>query len=85
VPGNGSRSATARYRVSPLRKLAEELRVDPDAMTHRVDDFARQLSDHVSEVKQRMTDEGIAHPIIARLADALTARPIACKEILHSS
>jgi hypothetical protein len=28
-----------------------------------------RLGDRVSEVKQRMADEGIVHPIIARLAD----------------
>jgi serine/threonine-protein kinase HipA len=67
------------------RKLAEELRLDSDAMIRHVDDFARQLGDRVSEVKQRMTDEGIAHPIIARLADELTARSVACREILHSA
>jgi hypothetical protein len=27
--------------------------------------------------------EGLTHPIIARLADALTARSVACREILH--
>jgi serine/threonine-protein kinase HipA len=67
------------------RNLAEELRLDPDEMTHRVDDFARRLAEHVSEVKHRMTDEGLAHPIIARLADALTVRSVTCREILHSA
>jgi serine/threonine-protein kinase HipA len=65
------------------RRLAEELRLDPDEMTHRVDDFARRLAEHVSNVKHRMTKEGLAHPIIARLADALTVRSVACQEILH--
>lgn len=65
------------------RNLAEELRLDPDAVVHRVDDFARQLGDRVSEIKQRMTDEGLAHPLIARLTDALTARSVACRKIPH--
>ena len=65
------------------RKLAEELRIDADEMTHRVDNLARRLSDHVSEVRHGMTDEGLAHPIIARLADALTTRCVACLETLH--
>jgi serine/threonine-protein kinase HipA len=65
------------------RNLAEELRLDPDALTHRVDDFARQLGDYVSQVKHRMTNEGLSHPLIARLADALTARSVACRKILH--
>jgi serine/threonine-protein kinase HipA len=65
------------------RNLAEELRLDPDAVIQRVDDFSRQLGEHVSEVKQRMTDEGLAHPLIARLTDALAARSAACRRILH--
>jgi serine/threonine-protein kinase HipA len=67
------------------RKLAEELRIDADEMTHRVDNLASRLNDHVSEVKHGMTDEGLAHPIIARLADGLTARSVACLETLHSA
>lgn len=67
------------------RKLAEELRLEPKTITDRVDDFARRLSDHVSEIKHRMTEEGLTHPIIARLADALTARSLACREILRSA
>jgi serine/threonine-protein kinase HipA len=47
------------------RKLAAELRVDPDAMTARVDSFAAQLADYVSEIRRRMTEEGIAHSVIA--------------------
>jgi len=67
------------------RKLAAELHVDPDAMTARVDSFAAQLSDHVSEIRRRMAEEGIAHPIVARLADALVARAAACRKLLHAA
>jgi len=64
------------------RELAAELHVDPDAMTARVDSFAAQLSDHVSEIRRRMAEEGIAHPIVARLANALVARAAACRKLL---
>lgn len=67
------------------RRLAEELHVDPDAMIQRVDDFARQLADHVSDIRRRMTEEGLAHPIIARLAEELAARAVSCREILQRS
>jgi serine/threonine-protein kinase HipA len=67
------------------RKLAEELRLDPEAMIHRVDDFAARLGDHVPEIKHRMAEEGLTHPIVARLTDALTARSLACREILRSA
>ena len=65
------------------RKLAEQLRIEPDAMTSRVDDFARQLADRVPEMRARMTGEGVNHPIIGRLADALVARAARCRRILQ--
>lgn len=65
------------------RKLAEQLRIGPDAMTSRVDDFARQLADYVPDMRRRMTEEGVDHPIIARLADALVARAARCRQILQ--
>jgi serine/threonine-protein kinase HipA len=71
--------------VREWRKLAEELSRDPDVLIQRVEDFAQQLSDHVSAVKNRMTAEGCAHPLIARLAKKLTVRSMACRKILHST
>lgn len=76
------------YRLRNIRlyhwhRLAEELHVNPDAMIQRVDEFARQLADHVPDIRRRMTEEGLTHPVIARLADALTARAAACREILQ--
>jgi serine/threonine-protein kinase HipA len=65
------------------RKLAEELRIDSDVLTERVADFAAQVSSHVSDVKRRLTEEGLSHPIIARLADELTARSAECRQILQ--
>ena len=65
------------------RKLAEQLRIEPDAMTSRVDDFARQLADRVPEMRARMAGEGVNHPIIGRLADALVARAARCRQILQ--
>ncbi len=47
--------------------------MDPDALTQRVDEFAVQLGSHVSDVKLRMTEEGLSRPIIARLAYEITA------------
>lgn len=67
------------------RKLAAELHVDPDAMTARLDSLAAQLSDHVSEIRRRMAEEGIAHSIVARLADALVARAAACRKLLQAA
>jgi hypothetical protein len=43
------------------------------------------LADHVSGVKRRMKDEGLSHPIIARLADELAARSATCRKLLRSA
>ena len=64
-------------------KLAEQLRMGPDGLISRVDDFARQLANQVPDMRRRMTEEGVDHPIIARLADALIARVARCRQILQ--
>jgi len=75
-----------RFRNIQLRHWrtqAEELGVDPDELVHRVDDLARQLAEHVPATARRMTDEGLAHPLIPRLANQLNARAAACRDILR--
>jgi serine/threonine-protein kinase HipA len=64
-------------------KLGEELRLDPDAMIERIDDFAAQLAQHIPDIKARMAAEGLAHPIIPRLVDALAARVAECRQTLR--
>ena len=64
------------------RKLAAELKLDPDKTLRRVSELAGQLADHVSTVKQQMVSEGLKHPIIPRLAEVVTKRAAAiCKMI----
>jgi serine/threonine-protein kinase HipA len=70
-------------RLFQWRKLAGELRIEPDAMIQRLDDFAKQLDDNVLDIRRRMTEEGLTHPIIPRLADALATRASGCSEMLH--
>jgi serine/threonine-protein kinase HipA len=67
------------------RKLGQQLRLDPEALINRVDDFARQLIDLIPDMKRRMTEEGLHHPILDRLAEALPARAAKCRIILESS
>jgi len=65
------------------RRMAQEIRLNPDEVIQRVDDFARQLPDHVADTQRRMTKEGIDHPLIARLSRRLTVRAAACRKILR--
>ena len=67
------------------RRMAEEIRLDPDRVIQRVDDFARQMPDHIADTQRRMTNEGIEHPLVARLDRRLTARATVCRKILRGS
>ena len=76
-----------RFRNIQLRhwrEQAEELGIDPDELVHRVDDLANQLADYVPDVERRMKKEGLAHPLIHRLAARPTARAKACRKVLRS-
>ncbi len=75
-----------RFRNIQLRhwrRQAEELGVDAGALVHRVDDLAAQLADHVPDVARRMTEEGLTHPLIRRLAARLITRTKACRKVLR--
>ena len=67
------------------RKMAQDIRLDPDKVIQRVDDFARQLPDHIADTQRQMTKEGIDHPLIARLARRLTTRAAACRRIFANT
>ena len=66
------------------RRQAEELGINPEELVHRVDDLANQLVDHLSEVERSMTEAGLTHPLIHRLAARLTVRAKACRKVLRS-
>jgi serine/threonine-protein kinase HipA len=72
-------------RLYHWRRLAEELHVNPDAIVQRVDEFAKQLAGHVPDIKRRMAEEGLTHPVIPRLADALIERAAACRRFLDTA
>ena len=64
------------------RKLAQEVRVDADHLLARIVRFGEALPDHASEIKKRVNSEGLSHPLITRLADAIAARAIQCRRRL---
>ena len=65
------------------RKLAAELKLDPDKTLRRVSELAGQLADHVSTVKQQMVSEGLKHPIIPRLAEAVAKSAAASRKMIQ--
>jgi serine/threonine-protein kinase HipA len=73
-----------RYiRVNHWRNMAEELRLDSDALIQRVVDFGRQIADHSSTVSRRMLGQGITNPTVPRLADAVAARAVTYQNVLR--
>ncbi len=56
------------------RKLAADLRLDADALLRRVRDMAAMLPDHLSAIGQTAEKEGLDHPLVERLSDALSDR-----------
>jgi serine/threonine-protein kinase HipA len=61
------------------RKMAQEVRLDPNKLIQRVNEFAAQLADHAADIGRRMREEGIDHPLIPRLVESLAARADACR------
>jgi serine/threonine-protein kinase HipA len=75
-----------RFRNIQLRhwrRQAEELKVNADELVGRVDDMARRIADAIPEIDQRMTEEGLTHPVVHRLARRLVTRAAACRKVLR--
>jgi serine/threonine-protein kinase HipA len=72
------RNISARH----WRKMAVDVRLDPDQIIARVMEFSEQLADHAAAIARQMGKEGIKHPLIPRLAKDLAKRAKACRKIL---
>jgi len=71
------------YRVRDIgarqwRKLANDLRLDPELVLNRVIQLVGMMPDHIAAVRQRVETEGLDHPMIERLAAAIGARASRC-------
>lgn len=66
------------------RKLARELRLEPDAVLARIDALAVRLPDLASDVRRRALEEGLDHPIIQRLLAAVSTRALRCRTDLQT-
>jgi serine/threonine-protein kinase HipA len=77
-----------KYRLADVgthqwTKLAGELELDVVALRARLHDLATRMADTVSVVLQRVQSEGIEHPILQHLADAIGARARECAQLLE--
>jgi serine/threonine-protein kinase HipA len=74
----GLRNIAARH----WRRLATEVRQNPDKLLATLRATAEAMPDHVSNVQQLAKRDGLVHPIIDRLSESLIARARACGRLL---
>jgi serine/threonine-protein kinase HipA len=72
-----------QINVRQWRKLAAGLRLDPDALLSRISQMAESLPASAQAVRRRVEAEGLSHPIIARLGDAVATRATQCRRQLR--
>jgi serine/threonine-protein kinase HipA len=76
-----------RYRLHEIglrewRKLAMELRLEPDSVVSRARTMAERLPDVLSTEMSDAERSGLRHPVLSRLADALVERARECNRRL---
>ena len=76
-----------KYRVHDIvgrhwRKLAVEVGLPEGHVTERVRDLADRLPDVMAKVTAKAHEDGVDHPIVDRLASAVTERARECKRLL---
>lgn len=69
--------------VGQWRKLAMDVHVDADHMRSRLVQLGDAIPDHVMKIQKRIVAEGLTHPLIGRLAEAIRGRAIRCHKILQ--
>jgi serine/threonine-protein kinase HipA len=78
-----------QYRLRDIggrewRRLAGDLRLDPEIILRRVVELADRLPDEAAGVRERMLSEGLEHRIIARLSKRVSEHAIRCSKILKA-
>jgi serine/threonine-protein kinase HipA len=66
------------YRLSSIglrqwQKAAKEIQLDTDFVIARVRELSDRISERVAEVTKELHQEGLRHPILARLEKTLTS------------
>jgi len=63
-------------------KLAAELRLKTDELLARIRELAVTLPDKLADVRRAAENEGLDHPLITRLSDALSDRARRCRDAI---
>lgn len=68
--------------IANWKKLAAEIRIDPDRLITRIADLVAALPDHASTISERVQAEGLSHSLIAKLTHQLESRAKECRSRL---
>ena len=76
------------YRIRNIgknewRKLAVNVGIDKGQILNRLVEFASQLPDIAADAGRRFASEGLDHPILAKLVDAVGERALECRRLLE--
>lgn len=72
-------------RLYHWKKMAAELRLDPETLLKSVDDFAQKLPEFAETTRQQLLKEGLEHKILGGLAENITERSTQCRKILGTA
>jgi serine/threonine-protein kinase HipA len=77
-----------KYRIRDIgarewRKLAAELRLDPNATVSRIEALATDIPGQLARLCEEASELGLRHPIVRRLRSAVTARAQRCAASLR--
>ena len=62
-----------------MAALAGDVRLDPDAVLHRIECLTEQMPDPAAAVREEAASQGLKHRVIDRLCSSLTERAAACR------
>jgi serine/threonine-protein kinase HipA len=69
--------------ASQWRKLATEVRRNPEELLATLRATAEAMPDHVLNIQQLVKEDGLVHPIVGRLSDQLVTRARECGRLLR--
>jgi serine/threonine-protein kinase HipA len=69
--------------ASQWRKLATEVRRNPEELLATLRSTAEAMPDHVLNIQQLVKQDGLVHPIVDRLSDKLVTRARECGRLLR--
>ena len=67
------------------KKMAAELRLDPETLLSSVDSFAQKLPELTETTRQQLGKEGLTHKVLDQLAETISTRSLQCRHILGTA